>query len=807
MLPNKVQTIHILPSHGRRRIFDKTRAGSDASLGVASNIHGSEPGLSDEEHGANIPSLDTVSGAGNPGCTSKHFRVRRITGRDSIDGDTYYVVSWKSSWVPSDHIMAGGDGQDRYIKIDGKDWRIAATIKFKVKRGIHKELVRWVDDTLEPIKRLQRALPAIMAFELKPRLERCVVSFDDSLIDRSKILPQSDEEFRKAQVHLAKKWPMIAPRNDIDLLPAFRQIMLEQFPRRDDDMANRKTHQRLIDQPQLRRLCWSEEYLLSGRFYECTAPKRNALLLQVVAEGVGNGWCERCVSDTAPFKECARDTSEESPWLNGACSNCGTAEANSTCCHHLVGTAHLERGRSNGLNSERLKEFIDPTREIELFKLLQYEKDDDSDTYSADSYAESDNSSVFDPGERDDGHHTLDDGDDQDEDSTNNNFWTPGGPRSEDLSHSARRRSTTGPANGNESLFLSPSAQPDSLSGVREHVRTQDRSMFQDAAALPTPDVTQALHFAAAADGSRTGLLQGSTRRQTRRDYIDRSSVTLAAGSPGSKSHDGTQHDITDDETSSYQLFDPKGIHRNMDSIFVRTLTPQNLSARTTASPNLMTMTGSRLAVVQTVETSAQRLTSLRMESEAPSTDGLRLSSAGANNRKRAASQPSEDERSSTRPNTDSSRSSRGASGYNVVDVEDHRTNPSSASVVIKSCAGTKIDRGSTHDGCRTNWPCLHPDNATPDNGTFVPVYRDSIDASRQLSIGEVQYILSRSTCHWASAFTKVWDGWCEIESTPLDAEFAKPQFLLSEWPGFLLDAAKECCPSDPINRVIITID
>jgi hypothetical protein len=101
----------------------------------------------------------------------------------------------------------------------------------------------------------------------------------------------------------------------------------------------------------------------------------------------------------------------------------------------------------------------------------------------------------------------------------------------------------------------------------------------------------------------------------------------------------------------------------------------------------------------------------------------------------------------------------------------------------------------------------LHPDNAVPDDGTFVPVYRNSIDALHQFSIGEVKYILSRSTCHWASAFTKVWDGWWDFEGTPMDADLTKPQFLLSYWAEYLLEAAKECCPTDASNIDVIVID
>jgi hypothetical protein len=75
------------------------------------------------------------------------------------------------------------------------------------------------------------------------------------------------------------------------------------------------------------------------------------------------------------------------------------------------------------------------------------------------------------------------------------------------------------------------------------------------------------------------------------------------------------------------------------------------------------------------------------------------------------------------------------------------------------------------------------------------------------MTIGEVQYILSLCTCHWASAFTKVWDGWCEELDVSVDAELTKPQYLLLYWADRLLEAAKECCPTDPKNREVIIID
>jgi hypothetical protein len=279
-------------------------------------------------------------------CTRKHFRIKRIIGRHAIDGEIWYDVRWKRSWVPSHLIVRGESGRDDFIEIDGKDWYIKEIIKSKIKKGIHKQLVRWVDDTREPIRHLGKALEAVSAFENTPKLKRRVVTLDESLLNHNTILPQSNDDFREAQIHLAKTWPIIEPRNDIDLLPALRQIILEdpEHPRNDRTM-HLKTHFRLLDRRQVRHLRWNEEYILSGRHYECTLPRRNALLLQVVGETEGKYiCCERCMSSTSPFAECVTDTSDEDPWFNGGCANCGAFEANTTCLHHNVGRED-EEGR------------------------------------------------------------------------------------------------------------------------------------------------------------------------------------------------------------------------------------------------------------------------------------------------------------------------------------------------------------------------------------------------------------------------------------------------------------------------------
>ena len=256
--------------------------------------------------------------------------------------------------MPSHLVKRSENGRDHFIEIDGKDWCIKEVIKSKMKKGVHKQLVRWADDTQEPLRHLGRALEAVEAFETMPKLKRRVLTFPESLLDTRSILPQSEKHFREAQIHLAKKWPVIQPRNDIDLLPAIRQIILEDPAHpRNDKLINRKTHFRLLDQRQVRPLRWNDKYVLSGRHYECSLPRRNALLLQVVGDTEGNTCCERCMSPTSPFAQCVMDTSDEDPWFNGGCANCGAFEANTTCIHHNVGRED-EEGRGQCIQIVRI---------------------------------------------------------------------------------------------------------------------------------------------------------------------------------------------------------------------------------------------------------------------------------------------------------------------------------------------------------------------------------------------------------------------------------------------------------------------
>jgi hypothetical protein len=282
----------------------------------------------------------------------------------------------------------------------------------------------------------------------------------------------------------------------------------------------------------------------------------------------------------------------------------------------------------------------------------------------------------------------------------------------------------------------------------------------------------------------------------------------LAAETSASRlSRDGTYDDRDDEGPSEpYQQFDDHDTYDGDDPTDLQDLTPQNLSTWIEASEKPKA-SGSRPAVMRSVETSVKRPGAPLDGYAAASAEQWQASSSNTKGRKRAASRSNMYERASNRPSTESSRSSYGTSRDSPLFVGKHRPDTSPVSRVADSVTETKIDRGHTHEGCRINRPCIHPDHITPATEMSITVYSDSIDTSRNFNIGEVNYILSRCTCHWASAFSKVWNGWREESIAPEDSELTKPEFLLALWPEFLLDTARECCPKNPANRVTIIID
>jgi hypothetical protein len=757
-------------------------------------------------------------------CTRKHFRIKRIIGRQVIDNDAWYDVRWKRSWVPSHLVVQNEDGRN-FIAIDGKDWYIKEIVKSKMKKGFHKQLVRWADDTQEPLLHLGKALGAVEAFEQTPNLKRRTVTFDESLLDQRTILPQSEDDFREAQIHLAKNWPIVEPRNDIDLLPALRQIILEdpEHPR-NDRLKHRKTHFTLLDQRQVRPLRWNEAYILSGRLYDCTLPRCNAILLQVVGDTEGRYvCCERCMSSTSPFAECVTDTSDEDPWFNGGCANCGAFEANTTCIHHNVGRED-EEGRSKSLQRVGIDVYLltfrsgisvgvpkGSSRESRaalnrsnlglresLFRLkyLDYDNGTDSETYSADSYNSSDESE--DSASEVDVH-------DGDVNGGETLFCTPDPQPDNPHSRSTRpaqasSASTNAQFMAEQESLLARANRPGALRRVTN--RRQD-ARLRDTTGSRIPATPQNA-------GSTTRFSSPPGVRKVAADgrapfsHFDRSS-SMSAPSPKEDhlpaSSDDTQDfggggDSWDDMSFITEDLDPA-----KDGVSTKTKASKSgrLASKTDLSPASATTSTTSQPVLQSIETGEQRSAPAQTNNSF-SADGSRTPSSTMS-KKRASSQPPMHERPSRRSLTTSSFDSM----YDLTPPAarlafPEHLRPGHHSPRVKQ---EESKREFTHPGCVAHRPCIHPSNFTVRSGRpLVTVFSNEVDDLRSMTLGQAEFIISHCTCHWADGFTEVW-----ADAQGKFGDMSKAEVLLAYFGDNLWRAARACCPPRPGHVECIVID
>jgi hypothetical protein len=821
-----------LPGTARRMIPDSEdeETFGDASSavhvpGLVSSSH-TDPGLisarleSGLELGSGAASATLSQLTYRHRCTRKHFRIKRIIGRQVIDNDAWYNVRWKPSWVPSHLIVQSEDGRD-FIEIDGKDWYIKEILKSKIKKGIRKQLVRWADDTQEPLLHLGKALGAVEAFEQTPNLKRHVVSFDESLLDQRTILPQSEGDFREAQIHLAKNWPIIEPRNDIDLLPALKQIILEdpEHPR-NDKLRYRKTHFTLLDQRQVRHLRWNEAYILSGRLYDCTLPRRNAILLQVVGETEGKYiCCERCMSPTSPFAECVRDTSDDDPWFNGGCANCGAFEANTTCIHHNVGredeegrsqypqcvgfemfllilrigiTARVPKGSSRESRAALNRSNLGLRESLLRLKYLDYDNGTDSETYSADSYNSSDDSA--------DSASEIEAQDDESEAI----FCTPS-PRPINL--------FTGSAHAAQDSPAFTSAQ---FVAGRESIPARGKrpgALRRVTKGRPNPTLEATTGPKTPHDAGSAACVNNppSTRRNAANvrgpcSHYDRSSTVstpqseeghLPIGSDDSQYFGGSDDFwdnmglMTENFGSTKDGQPPKAEVSKSES--------EHLAANSNLCPASETSAATSRPVLQSIET-GERRSAMAQVNNSPSADGSR-SSVSTVSKKRASSQPPMHERPSRRSVTSSSFDSMysltpGVAERTLAEKLHTGQNPGR----VKQEEGK---REFTHPGCVAHRPCTSSTNFTVRSGRpLVAVYKNEVDDSRRMTLGQAEFIISHCTCHWADGFTEVW-----ADAQGKFGNLTKAEVLLAYFQDNLWRAARECCPSRPGHVECIVID
>lgn len=178
-----------------------------------------------------------------------------------------------------------------------------------------------------------------------------------------------------------------------------------------------------------------------------------------------------------------------------------------------------------------------------------------------------------------------------------------------------------------------------------------------------------------------------------------------------------------------------------------------------------------------------------------------------AKGKKRKASQPPSQDRSSTRLSLKGTAEYILPSTFNGL-VEDQVHSSTSIGESSKSghLASKRIARNSTHPGCIAGQPCCHP--LVGDYTASVPpvrIYHNTLHANRQTTVAEVEYILSQCNCHWASFFGMMWESWCrqagEDQYTSLAELLLHPTWHDDE----LRDAAADCCPRG--ERVVICLD
>ena len=223
------------------------------------------------------------------------------------------------------------------------------------------------------------------------------------------------------------------------------------------------------------------------------------------------------------------------------------------------------------------------------------------------------------------------------------------------------------------------------------------------------------------------------------------------------------------------------------------------LAAKADLSPVSETTSTPSQPVLQSIETGYQRSAPALVISS-PSTDGSRTP-VNTVSKKRASSQPPMHERASRRSLTLSSFDSM----YDLTPRPARHTLLQQPllrhhSIQVKE---EGIKREFTHPGCVAHRPCIHPSNFTSRSGRpFVTVYGKEVDDSRQMTLGQAEFIISHCTCHWADGFTEVW-----ADAQGKFGYMSKVEVLLAYFQDNLWRAARACCPRRPGRVECIVID
>lgn len=303
-------------------------------------------GCSSSGQGPNAGSTKTKAGL-----KRQDFEVDKILDKRVVDGRVEYLVRWKSTWIPTELVVPGEEEQMAHVIINGDIWHIEVTLKWRMRHGVSMCKVRWHDDTLEPSEHLANAQAAIAEFEgtasaHRPAIRRTyrglqqrpILTIAESRFPPGSVLPQTEDEYHAAQLHVASTWPFIRPHPTLDLYPAIYRILMEVKGITSQADHGGKSFRNLMKLPQVRPLRWHRQFQYSRRLYKCVRRRRNAILLQVTGAEAHSHECTRCLGDRVVFfAECVRSGPTQELWFNGACANCGTQE-NVLCDHYTVGT-------------------------------------------------------------------------------------------------------------------------------------------------------------------------------------------------------------------------------------------------------------------------------------------------------------------------------------------------------------------------------------------------------------------------------------------------------------------------------------
>lgn len=222
----------------------------------------------------------------------------------------------------------------------------------------------------------------------------------------------------------------------------------------------------------------------------------------------------------------------------------------------------------------------------------------------------------------------------------------------------------------------------------------------------------------------------------------------------------------------------------------------ERLATESNISPASETSAATSRPVLQSIETGER----MAQVNDSPSADGSR-SSVSTVGKKRASSQPPMHERPSRRSLASSSLDSM----YSLTPGVAERTLPELL-LTGQDSGRVKQEEGKrefTHPGCVAHRPCTSPTNFTVRSGRpLVAVYRNEVDDSSRMTLGQAEFIISHCTCHWADGFTEVW-----ADAQGKFGNLTKAEVLLAYFQDNLWRAARECCPFRPGHVECIVID